>query len=80
MKTIDQWIADLAKAIDLTVKELRRDGVTGMGRDNLKAVVRPPRDGEPGGTNAAYFYGQPGGWFDQALALSKTGKRFVITR
>ncbi len=49
----------LAVAIKAEIRKLRRDGVTGMGLENLKQVVRLPKeayDAGPKGTNAQFAY------------------------
>ena len=70
------WKQALADSIDATVRYCRKKGTVGMSRDCLLANTRPPSGG-PGGTNARYYYNQTGGFFDEALAMSKLGTRFV---
>jgi hypothetical protein len=62
------WQADLVKAIRATIKRARRDGLTGMGIDNLRQGTRIPVGG-PTGTNVQYFYAMV--WFPAALAALK---------
>ena len=53
--------AALRTAITTKLRELRKDGITGMAVGNLMQVVRPPSqslDGAPRGTNAQYYYAE----------------------
>ncbi len=59
------WKAALVVNIRAAIKKARRQGVTGMSRDNLRMVTETPQGG-PTGTNVAYFYKND--WFPEALA------------
>ena len=51
----------LDKAIKSKIKELKKDGTSSMGLDNLIQAIRPPSsslEGAPKGTNARYMYKQ----------------------
>ena len=59
--TTNEFRTELQKRILQYIKSARRDGTTGMSRDNLFQCVRPPSEsmsGAPRGTNARYYYSQ----------------------
>lgn len=68
-----QWKADLGKAIDQTIRELKRDGTVACGLAHLRMCVRPPAGG-PTGTNAQWIYAQ---MFKEAVDASPSRRRFV---
>lgn len=72
-----EWKNSLRGAIIALITELKRDGTTGMGADNLKALIfnRIPR-GAPQGTNAKWVISQD---IDQVLReLPNRHKGFVL--
>ena len=66
---------ELGNAIRAMVRQLKKDGICGMGMRNLLMVVKPPSHhlpGAPNGTNARYYYKQ---MFERVA--NKSAKGFV---
>jgi hypothetical protein len=60
MKTQTPFKAELESNIIKTIRKLKREGITGMGLENLRKVTPSPKmmDGAPLGTNSRYYYAE----------------------
>ena len=70
---MDKFKADLKKAIEDKIRDLKKDGTVGMGMANLKMVVRPPLGG-PSGTNCQWVYNE---FFNEAVKSSSIARSFT---
>lgn len=77
MKTKTPFKAELEKNILKLIRDLKREGTTGMGLGNLRQCTPSPRvlDGAPRGTNAPYYYAEI---FKEVCESNPTIKKFII--